>query len=365
MKIINNLTPKNHSERIIELFKESTDVVIASPFLMKDFTSLLNGINMKPEASIKIITTLQRNSIEQIGKVQSLLSFIKHPKIKESKINISVAINNRLHGKIYVFSNGGTKRVIISSANFTNNGLVSNHEWGIELEDKEIITQILNDLEKTIEVDKITLIELENLNEAAKKFSESIKLPKQEIELDLIGLLPTRQSISTIPTNTNCWLKPVGVSADPITAGRKFSSLETRLNFSKRTPRSVKIGDILIAYGVGAKQILSIYRVGSKPSRVTEEDIAKEAWLERWPWYVIGENLTPNFGNEWWQHHFYLSQLKNDFQSQFPTIPITAEGGFTLGAINRGADKLNLRREFAEFIINKVVSINRQIDDVE
>ncbi len=193
MKIINNLTPKNHSERIIELFKESTDVVIASPFLMKDFTSLLNGINMKPEASIKIITTLQRNSIEQIGKVQSLLSFIKHPKIKESKINISVAINNRLHGKIYVFSNGGTKRVIISSANFTNNGLVSNHEWGSELEDKEIITQILNDLEKTIEVDKITLIELENLNEAAKKFSESIKLPKQEIELDLIGLLPTEK----------------------------------------------------------------------------------------------------------------------------------------------------------------------------
>lgn len=96
---------------------------------------------------------------------------------------------------------------------------------------------------------------------------------------------------------------------------------------------------------------------------MTAEEIEKDAWLERWPWYVIGENLTPNFGNEWWQHHLFLSQLKDDFKSQFPNIPITAVGGHTLGAIMKGVDKLNLQREFAEFIISKAIAINRQIDD--
>jgi HKD family nuclease len=360
MKILNNLTPKNHFERISELFKVSTDIVIASPYLMTDYTNFLNKNSMKTGTNIKIITTLQKNSIEQIGKINSLISFVKHPQIENNKVKISIAINNRLHGKVYIFNNSGSKRVIISSANFTNNGLVSNHEWGIEIEDNEVITQIAKDLEETIEIDNITLIDLENLSELSNKFDIK-KIPTQSIELDLIGLLPTRQSIITIPLNTNYWLKPIGDTSKPVTIDRSFKDLITILNFAK-TPRSVKIGDILIAYGVGVRQILSIYRVESIPSKMTDEQLLSNPRLERWPWYVTGENMTPNFGNEWSQHTLYLSQLMVEFQNQFPNIPITKVGGSTLGALNNGVDKLNLNRDFAEFIINKVVLINRRID---
>ena len=361
MNIINNLSANNHFAKVTELLKTCSEITIASPYLMSDYTNFLNSNGIKKNANIRIITTLQKNSIEQISKIKSLISFVKHPKISENNINVSISVNNKLHGKIYIFKDTDKNCGIITSANFTNNGLVGHHEWGVEINDREVLRQIAEDIESTIEVRNISLIELDNLYKAVQNFTSNIKIPNQEIELDLIGLLPTVENLINLPSNTNYWLKPIGVSENPVVIGRKFNELQQILHFSKRRPNSVKIGDTVICYGVGTTQILSIYRVSSTPIKVTQEEIDNKKGLERWPWYVIGENLTPNYGNEWWNHKLNPFRLRDDFKSQYPNIPITFVGGETLGAINQGNDKLNLRREFAEFIINKVISINRQI----
>lgn len=359
MKVINNLSAENHYSTVTKLLKESAEITIASPYLMADFTEFLNTNDIKKDAKVKLITTLQTNSIEQIDKMKSLMSFVNHPKIAENNISVSVSLNNKLHGKVYIFNDENLTCAIISSANFTNNGLVGKHEWGVQITDKEAIKQILQDLENTIERSDLTSIELNNLSEAAQKFAENEMIPNQKIKLDLISLLPTTENIFSLPSTTNYWLKPVGVTENPIPIGQKFSALNQRLNFSKGRPNSVKIGDLLICYGVGTTQILSIYRVATAPIKVTQAEINNESWLERWPWYVNSENLTPNFGNEWWKHGLNPFRLMDAFKLQNPNVPITAVGGHSLGAINQGKDKLNLSREFAEFLIQKVVPLNR------
>ncbi len=153
-------------------------------------------------------------------------------------------------------------------------------------------------------------------------------------------------------------MKPIGVTDSPVEEGRLFNELETMLNFSKLRPTGVKPNNILIAYEVGTTKILAIYRVTSFPEHVTEEQIQETDWFERWPWYVTGHNLTPNFGSNWWTHNLYINTLKDEYLTANPDEPITAVGGPTLGALNFGKDKLKLSPDFARFIIDQVVQIN-------
>ena len=344
MEIINNLTSKNHFKRISQFFGKSNEIIVASPFLMTDFTNFLNSVSILSDSKIELITTLQPNSIEQIGKINSLLSFCRHPSIKENNIDVKISINNKLHGKVYLFKGRDIQKVIISSANFTQNGLTKNHEWGIEINEQKHIETIKNDLLKSIEKEGISLIELENMKEACDRFQEKVKIPNQKIQLNLISLIPTETSLIEFPETTKFWIKPVGVTEEPIQAGRRFESLEQKLNFSTNKCPNINIGDVMICYGVGAKQILSVYRVEELPEYETKEELIKEPRKERWAWYVIGKNLTPNFGSEWWKQNLNAFSLVEEFKQINPNIPITNVGGNTLGGLNFGSDKIFKKR---------------------
>ncbi len=121
-RLINNLSnTDNHSKRLKELFESSEEVLIASPFLMGDFTDFLSEINMSQLQKIHLITTLLPNSFEQIKKIGSLLSIVDFPEIKEKRVACEISINNKLHGKVYIFKKSKTSfAAIISSANFTD-----------------------------------------------------------------------------------------------------------------------------------------------------------------------------------------------------------------------------------------------------
>jgi len=359
MEIINNLSEENHKSKIVTLFEKSDVIIIVSPFLMPNFDEFLNIVPIQPNSTIEIITTLHPNVIEQFRKVDSLLSFCKHPKIQENSINVQVSINNKLHGKLYFFEGENFEKLIISSANFTNNGLVKNHEWGIEIDDKNKIESIKSQINQSIQKRNITLVELENMKEACDKFKEKNKVPNPKIDLNLISLIPTNTSKEEFPETVRFWIKPIGVTEAPISIGRKFENLEQPLNFSTGRKPKIRIGDILIGYGVGAKQILSIYRAEELPEYETEEAINAEPWKKRWAWYINGKNLTPNFGGNWWTHNFNAFDLVREFKRKNPDISITQVGGDTLGGLNFGHDKLELKREFAEFIIGNVIERNR------
>ncbi len=360
-KIINNLSSTaNHSTRLKELFGNSDTVILTSPFLMSDFAEFFGEIDFTKLKKLHLITTLSPNSIDQIKKISSLISFIEFPDIKDKKVNSQISLNNKLHGKIYIFKKDNNYiSAIVSSANFTDSGLSRNHEWGIEISDKVEIKKLETSVLESIEFSNLSFDEIYRMQQATTDFlAKQPQTENRAIELKLTDFLSSSNWTSQLNDTIEFWLKPIGFTKNPVPEDRPFNSLVQELNFSKLRPNGVKPNDILIAYGVGTTKILSVYRVTSFPQMATPEEIEEDNWLERWPWYVDAENLTPNFGATWASHNLWINSLKDEFLVVNPDIAITAIGGQTLGALNYGKDKLKLSPNFAKFIIDKVVTIN-------
>jgi hypothetical protein len=327
---------------------------------MTDFADFFGEVNFSQIKEIHLITTLSPKSFDQIKKISSLISFIEFPDIKDKKVKSQISLDNRLHGKIYIFKKRGNYiSAVISSANFTDSGLSRNHEWGVEISDKTEIKKLEASILNNIEFSNLSFDEIYRMQKATTDFlAEQPQTETRNIDLKLTDLLTSSSWTSELNDTIEFWLKPIGVTENPVTEDRPFNELDDRLNFSKLRPNGVKPNDILIAYGVGTTKVLSIYRVTSFPIIATQNEIDEDDWLERWPWYVHAHNLTPNFGSTWARHNLWINSLKDEFLAINPEEAITAVGGKTLGALNYGKDKLKLSSNFAKFIIDKVAAIN-------
>lgn len=365
-RIINNLSnDSTHWARLTDLFSLSDEAIITSPYLMTDFADFLGETDLSKIKKIHLVTTLAPNSFEQIKKITSLASLINFPEIKDKKIGCQISINNKLHGKIYIFKNNGDNFcAIISSANFTDSGLSRNHEWGIEISDKETIKDLEQSIIENIQIPALSADDIYTMQQASNDFLErEPQSEERKIDLNLLNLLPHSNWASKLDDTIDYWLKPIGVTGSPVEEGREFNTLIEDLHFSKQRPNGVKPNDILICYGVGTGRVLSIYKVISFPDIISEEEMHEEEWYERWPWYVTGENLTPNFGSNWWIHNFYISRLLDEYLTINEEGEITSVGGTTLGGLNFGKDKLKLSINFARFIIERVVQANNETDN--
>ena len=360
-KIINNLsTADNHFTRLKELFNESDSVVLTSPYLMSDFVDFLGKVATSTTKKIHLVTTLIPKSIDQIKKITSLVSLIEFPGIKKGQLQCQISLNNKLHGKIYIFKRDEDYiSAIVSSANFTDSGLSRNHEWGIEIFDKLEISKLEKTILDSVEFESLSFEEIYALQAKTNEFlaqQPQAKVP--EIELDLVNMLESPSWAKDLDDTIAYWLKPIGLSENPIKKGELFDKLELMVNFSKRKPREVKPNDILILYGVGIKKILSIYRATSYPTHVTTQQIEEADWHKRWPWYVTGHNLTQSFGRNWWLYNLDIYALVDQYLAANPQFTITASGGKSLGGFNFGHDKLKLAPDFAKFVLDQVVNIN-------
>jgi HKD family nuclease len=360
IELIDNLGQVNHSVKIKDYITTSDMVILASPFLMEDMNDFFAEVDLSNQQGIHLITTLKPKSFDQIKKVSSFSSLFEIPEVQTGQVELKISINNKLHGKIYIFKkNTVSFKAIVTSANFTTNGLNHAHEWGVEFSDINVINSLEAQIISTIQIPEITAEEVIRLRKAADEFLiQQPATEQRDIDLDLrrilIPIVPSEQ----IEEPFNFWLKPIGVTDDPVSPERQFNQDIDRLNFSKRRPTGVKPNDVLITYGVGTSKILSVYRATSFAVHVTPEDLAAAPRMERWPWYVVGQNLTPRYGAVWSRHDLALNNLKSEFLASNPNGTITAVGGKTLGTIQRGADRVKLSREFASFIIDKVKQIN-------
>jgi phosphatidylserine/phosphatidylglycerophosphate/cardiolipin synthase-like enzyme len=110
---------------------------------MMDFADFLGEVNLSAVKKFHLITTLPPKSFDQFGKISSLISLIEFPVVKDGRVDCQISLNNKLHGKIYIFKKSGSYiAAIISSANFTGSGLSRNHEWGVEISDSTEIENL-------------------------------------------------------------------------------------------------------------------------------------------------------------------------------------------------------------------------------
>jgi len=364
-RILDNLnTNRNHGNRLRELFDLADDVLITSPFLMPDFTHFLNPEHLSGLKRLHLITTLQPGAADQISKVRAFNVLYNLPAISTGSLLFDLSINNRLHGKIYLFKKETRSlAAIVTSANFTNNGLHRNHEWGIEIDDAFEIQQLETAILSSIEYSGISQNEVELMMQAidALPRSPSPAAALPHIPLDLTRFVHTSTPAVAVNRQIKYWLKPTGSSDAWVDPSESYDREITLLHFSVKKPVGVRIGDILIGYSIGWGRLLGLFEVISEPQYVTDVQKEEEDWMECWPWYVEGRNLTPGFGANWWQLDLQLDMLRNEYQQADPDLPVTQAGNTGFGALSFGQDKLQLDSNFAAFVINRIMEINNRL----
>lgn len=348
-EIINNLTRENHFKRLLANFKASDEVVIISPFIStnESFFPFKDLTNLK---KLRLVTTLKPKSLDQYNKVPFFKNLYEH--CNKNRVDLEILIENSLHGKIYISkSKGEYKEAIITSANFTNNGLRLNNEWGTIITESAQIELLESSILSKVVLNPLTESQIDGFLKVLKKNP----LPEESnpIGVDLTENLSIKANPLKVNNKINYWLKPIGVSGDFISFDRVFDEIDSDLHFSKLRPKGVIINDILITYAVGHKNILSIYRVKSEVKTTGIEN-------DRWPFYVIGENLTPFYGQEWSKHNIGISNQKDEVLSN-NLFDITPSGKNSYGSLMRGADKLKITPEFGQYLIDKIVKIDTEI----
>jgi HKD family nuclease len=348
MEIINNRNSSNHLKKLLDCFSVADEIIIVSPFISEDF-NFFPFEKIKHLKRIRLITHLKPFTADQYKKVKFLKRLFEFG--NKHHIDIEVYIDNTLHGKIYI----GTKENIhiegvITSANFTRNGLNFNNEWGACLTSQTELATLANNLFDHIILEQITEAHIAQFEEIL--LVNPLMKPNCEITIDLAHYLSLKNNPLNIVRGASFWLKPIGVTGDIIPWGESHAALKANLHFSVK-PKGVEPGHIIITYAVGHSHLLSVYRVVSETKRTTNSG-------DRWKYFVIGENLTPFFGDQWHKQGLTITNQKAE-AIQNNIGDITPSGKNSFGSLMRGADKLRITTTFANFVINKMITINEAI----
>lgn len=345
MEILYNSNANNHHQHFMKLCSMADELLLVSPFCFSDFSNFANEIDgIGTIMKITFITTLEREGV--VGKVDQLISFSRE--MERIGLIWELRLDEALHGKIYIFkANGHPFAGVITSANLTHNGMVANHEWGCLIDDEQQLVEIEQQVMKDAP-DQLTNAMLDEIKERVKKkFPEGVK-KEPVVTIDIEDIMHP----FAITKDTRIFIKPVGVSNDPIYGGDY--SKETDLYFSTKRPNAVRVGDILITYAVGGRKIMGAYKVKSEPLWDEDGD-------PRWPWYVESDCLTPCLANcKWADVGFHVTGVANEYVEKFNKA-ISHTGRKNLNALNIGWDRVQLDDEYGKYLLGKIMDLERRL----
>ena len=350
--LILNQSGQSHLSLLQTLVPGATRVIVTSPFLATDLGRLAAKLDLHTLDQFHLVTVLPGDPIQRAHALRSLCGLFDFRQRLGGPVELRIEHCSRLHGKAYVLFQGSSPlAAVVTSANLTVLGLQQNAEWGLAIRDKAEIVHLLNAIEAEDRSELSEDFVREEFERYAPFLSDHGRPPHGEAS-ESGGPWPD------IPDQV--WLKPWGVSEDPVIEGQAYDSPEEDLHFSKTKPTGVKVDDWMVLHGVGAKRILGIFKVLGAPREATEAERAMTPWKERWPWYVPGENLSPRFGGQWWLHNLWTTELAAEYLKDNPNGLITSSGR-TLGALSWGADKIRLDSGFAGYVIEIVKRIETEL----
>ena len=173
MKIIT--TPWKNE--LLELVSNCTkSIKITSPFVKENICNEVLS-KKKIQTNFELITSFKLPNFHSGSLDLSALD-----KIIEA--NGTVKNFSKLHSKIYLFDD---KKVIITSGNLTNGGLINNYEYGIYSDDKLFVSKVVLDFEAISNNENTGVVKKTDINtvrEILSKLPKAIpqKLPKYAIE---------------------------------------------------------------------------------------------------------------------------------------------------------------------------------------
>lgn len=156
------------NEFIETISQTQEELFISSPFINVEGIKILSdAIRKRSFVELSLITNLTtQNIINGFTEPVALLELYKH------FTQVKISSLGRLHAKVYLIDG---KIGIITSANLTSGGLISNFEYGVLIDDREIISSIKEDMLKYYSLGNILDRNLlEKINEESNKL-ERIK----------------------------------------------------------------------------------------------------------------------------------------------------------------------------------------------
>lgn len=347
MRIVRN-DQNNHLEEVKDLFGRSSEVIVASPFISPFAINNIKRWITAGFEKLTLVTTLKERDADQLRKVPVLQELYQQK--KQLGYRLMIGIDNQLHGKVYIgLRDGKYMGAVITSANFTENGLVNNHEWGVYLADLDEIEklhqQILSDINLTLSEQDLKKMK-QWMDENAVDIEEHTDIGVSFV--DMIAKPGAKKD------GMRYWLKPLGKSPNPLSAYRLFGEDVHRITFSKKNSSGVREGDILIAYSVVSQQLISVFVATDARDRLTKFDNPGD---KQWPNYIMCRNETPTFGANWPKINRTLSEMRTEFLLQNPTGYVLASGKNKFNGLQWGADHVQATKEFAEFVIGRMKEV--------
>lgn len=363
MIVTSNLSG-NHGENVQELLCNNFfDLLFISPYLTDNFGTLFKDADFSSVKSITLVTTLKKNDQDQITKPKSLKSFYKLVKAKCPEAKVKIHIDNSLHGKIYIFKKNDSQKAIVTSANLTYSGFYKNHEWGVLIDDSEAIAQLENEVLECIDYPDITESLVDRLLMYSEQYENLMKRENPDWNKDMNLKSDVLEQVYNQGANNNdnprYWLKPIGVSDDPVLKKDQedFSDLHQNLDFSTKGVGAIRAGDIVITTAVGCGCLLSYFQITGSPKEATHEEKQQSPWKERWPWHIEGRNLSTDYGSHWWEYDLDRKLLLEAFIEQYPDEIVTRAGARSLGTLNFGSDKVEITKVFADYLISNINNV--------
>lgn len=343
MRVVNNCRG-NHIEEVKDLLANSNKALIASPFISLTVIDKMKNWLTFGFHELTLITTLKEKDPDQLRKVPVLMELFRLKKTRG--FHLTVKIDNQLHGKVYIgMRDENFTGAIVTSANFTDNGLENNHEWGIFFNDQKEISNMHQQIVKdaSLELTEKALMKMKQWIDDNPK--EDVKSPSIDVSfIDMIEKPIVNKASLTY------WLKPLGKSPDPVPPTRLFGEGEHQITFTTKNPRGIAEGDILLVYSVVSQQMISVFEATDKRGVLTEFDNPGD---ERWPNYIWCKNLSPEYGANWPVKGLTFRKLREEFLKRYPTKSVLPSGN-KLNGMQWGADHIKCTPEFAEYVLTRI-----------
>lgn len=343
---------EHHLGEVKDLLASSNEFLIASPFISLTAIDKMKNWLTAGLQKLTLITTLKEKDPDQLKKVPILMELYRLKKMRG--FNLSVKIDNQLHGKVYIgMRDENYTGAIVTSANFTENGLENNHEWGIFFNNQKEISNMHQQIVKdaSLELTEKALMKMKQWIDDNPK--EDVKSPSIDVSfIDMIEKPIPFRHVTTIGGLTY-WLKPLGRDHKPVPETAFYGETKRKITFSKKgRPTGVKEGDILIAYSIGTMQLISVFVAGNDDDRgeLTKFLIPGD---DKWPYYIWCKNETSQYGASWSKKKLSLHSLRDEFLRCHPTSTVLPSGN-KMNALQWGADHVRTTAEFGEFVVNRM-----------
>lgn len=344
MRVVNNCRG-NHIEEVKDLLANSNKALIASPFISLTVIDKMKNWLTFGFQELTLITTLKEKDPDQLRKVPVLMELFRLKKTRG--FHLTVKIDNKLHGKVYVgMRDENFTGAIVTSANFTDNGLENNHEWGIFFNDQKEISNMHQQIVKdaSLELTEKDLMKMKQWIDDNPK--EDVKSPS--IDVSFIDMI---EKPFVNKDGLTYWLKPLGRDHKPVPDTAFYGDARHLITFSKKgRPNGIKEGHVVIAYSIITMQLISVFVASNDRGQLVEFSVPGD---EQWPYYIWCKNKTPQYGANWPQINLTLHTIREEFLRQQSTATVLPSGN-KLKALQWGSDHVRATPEFGEFVVSKM-----------